>query len=78
MAESTQKSTARASTSEAPKTAAEANAEELEANQARNPVDLGTNVDELPAVPGAGQFMDAEDATEETTPAATPDTSKKG
>lgn len=32
--------------------------------RASNPVDLGTNVDDLPPVPGAGQFMAPEEATE--------------
>jgi hypothetical protein len=33
-----------------------------------NPVDLGTKVDDLPPVPGAGQFMAAEDFTEPIAP----------
>lgn len=38
--------------------------------EARNPVDLGTDLDQLPPVPGAGQFMSSEDATEPTAPTA--------
>jgi hypothetical protein len=37
---------------------------------ARNPKDLGTDVNKLPPVPGAGQFMPADQATEEVAPAA--------
>jgi hypothetical protein len=36
---------------------------------ARNPKDLGTDVEKLPPVPGAGQFMPADQATEEVAPA---------
>lgn len=35
---------------------------------ARNPVELGTDVDQLPPVPGAGQFMTPDQATEEPSP----------
>lgn len=62
-----------------PQTAAEAKEAELEQSQARNPIDLGTDLDKLPAVPGAGQFMSSDEATEETSPATTSDpSSKKG
>lgn len=60
---------------------AAAKADEAEADDdgttapAVNPVDLGTDLDKLPPVPGAGQFMDAEDATE---PTAAPEAPKKG
>lgn len=45
--------------------------------EAKNPVDLGTDLDKLPPVPGAGQFMAADDATEPTAPTEA-DTKKKG
>lgn len=45
--------------------------------EATNPVDLGTDLDSLPPVPGAGQFMEADKATEPTAPTAA-DSTKKG
>lgn len=37
----------------------------------QNPVDLGTDADKLPPVPGAGQFMPQDQATEAPAPAPT-------
>lgn len=42
-----------------------------------NPVDLGTDVDKLPPVPGPGQFMAADQATEPTSPATTEQADQK-
>lgn len=54
----------------APKSDDAATDEEDDAQRpAGNPIDLGTDVDKLPTVPGAGQFMPAEDATEDPAPA---------
>lgn len=46
-----------------------------EGTTAKNPVDLGTDVEKLPPVPGAGQFMSPDDATEDVAPG--PEAQKK-
>lgn len=46
------------------KAGADADAEKDEVERSMNPVDLGTDVDKLPPVPGAGQFMTPEESAE--------------